>query len=51
MAASNLTFIITAYAVTWAVLFGYLWRLVRKGSRARADYERMVQEHGKESRQ
>lgn len=51
MAASNLTFIIAAYAATWAVLLGYLWRLVRKGGRARADYERMVQEHGKESRQ
>ncbi len=51
MAASNLTFIIAAYAVTWAVLLGYLWRLVRKGGPARADYERMVQEHGKENRQ
>jgi CcmD family protein len=50
MAASNLTFIIAAYAVTWAVLLGYLWRLVRKDSRARAEYERMVQEHGVENR-
>lgn len=51
MGASNQTFIIAAYAVTWAVLLGYLWRLVRKGGRARADYERMVHEHGEENRQ
>ena len=51
MAASNLTFIIAAYAVTWAVLLGYLWRLVRKGGRTRADYERMLQQHGGENRQ
>jgi CcmD family protein len=50
MAASNLNFIIAAYAVTWAVLLGYLWRLVRKGGRARAEYERMMQEHGAETR-
>ena len=42
--SSNLTFIIAAYAVTWIVLLGYLGRLVRKGARARADYERMAQE-------
>jgi CcmD family protein len=41
MAASNLNFIIAAYAVAWAVLLGYQWRLVRKGERARAEYERM----------
>ena len=51
MAASNQTFIIAAYVVTWVVLLGYLWRLVRKGGRARADYERMVQQHGEENRQ
>jgi CcmD family protein len=51
MAASNLTFIIAAYAVTWAVLLGYLWRLVRKAGHARADYERMVHEHAEENRQ
>ena len=50
MAASNLTFIIAAYGVTWAVLFGYLLRLLRKGSRARAEYERMMREHGAETR-
>lgn len=43
MDSSNLTFIIAAYAVTWIVLLGYLGRLVRKGARARADYERMAQ--------
>jgi CcmD family protein len=50
MAASNLTFIIAAYAVTWTVLLGYVWRLSREGSRARAEYERMMQEHGAETR-
>jgi len=44
MDSSNLSFIIAAYAVTWIVLLGYLGRLVRKGGRARADYERMAQE-------
>ncbi len=41
MAASNLTFIIAAYVVTWVVLLGYQWRLARKGGRARAEYARM----------
>jgi CcmD family protein len=50
-AASNLNFIIAAYAVTWIVILGYLWRLVRKGGRARADYERMASEQGGEDRQ
>jgi CcmD family protein len=44
MDSANLTFIIAAYAVTWIVLLGYLGRLVRKGARARADYERMARE-------
>jgi CcmD family protein len=47
-AASNLNFIIAAYTVTWIVLLGYLLRLVRKGGRARADYERMAQQHSGE---
>lgn len=51
MVASNQSFIIAAYAVTWVVILGYLLRLVRKGGRARADYERMVHEHGGENRQ
>jgi CcmD family protein len=38
----NQTFIIAAYAVTWVVLLGYFARLVRKGARARAEYERMA---------
>jgi CcmD family protein len=51
MAASNQAFIIAAYAVTWAVLLGYLWRLVRKGGRASGEYERMTREQGGEARQ
>ncbi len=43
MDASNLTFIIAAYTVTWLVMLGYLARLIRKGGRARAEYERMAQ--------
>jgi CcmD family protein len=43
MTASNQTFIIAAYAVTWVVILAYLLRLVRKGGRARAEYERAVQ--------
>jgi len=43
MIASNQTFIIAAYAVTWVVIIAYLLRLVRKGGRARAEYERAVQ--------
>ena len=38
----NRTFIIAAYSVSWIVVLGYLIRLVRKGSRARSDFERMV---------
>jgi CcmD family protein len=48
---SNLTFIIAAYTVTWLVLLGYLARLVRKGGRARAEYERMAQQQGREKSQ
>lgn len=51
MVASNQSFIIAAYAVTWVVILGYLLRLVRKGWRARADYERMVHEHSGENQQ
>ena len=50
MPASNLSFIVAAYAVTWVVLLGYLVRLVRKGGRARAEYERTVLEHSSGSR-
>ncbi len=51
MAASNQAFIIAAYAVTWVVLLGYQWRLVRKGGRARADYERQAHEQSGENLQ
>ena len=50
-AASNLTFIVAAYAVTWVVILGYTWRLARKGGRARADYERIVHQNSGENRQ
>ncbi len=40
MIASNETFVIAAYALTWVVLSGYVWRLVRKDGRARVDYAR-----------
>ena len=40
----NLRFIIAAYSVSWLVILGYLARLMRKGSRARADYDLMSQE-------
>lgn len=42
MIEANPSFIIAAYAVTWIVLLGYLGHLVRKGQRARAEYERLV---------
>jgi CcmD family protein len=51
MDASNMTFIIAAYTVTWIVLLGYLLRLVRKGGRARGDYERMAQQRSVEKSQ
>jgi CcmD family protein len=51
MEASNLNFIVAAYTVTWIVLLGYLVRLVRKGGRARADYERMAQQASGEKSQ
>ena len=47
-AASNLNFIIAAYAVTWLVILGYLGRLVRKGGRAGAEYERIARERSGE---
>jgi len=44
MMPANNSFIIAAYAVTWVVILGYLWRLNRHASRARATYERIAQE-------
>lgn len=43
MVASNQTFIIAAYAVTWVVLLGYQLRLARKAGRAR-EFERTARE-------
>lgn len=40
MIASNVTFVIAAYALTWVVLLAYVWRLVGKDGRARAEYAR-----------
>ena len=37
----NLKFIMAAYSVSWLGILGYLARLMGKGSRARADYDRM----------
>lgn len=51
MGASNQAFIIAAYAVTWIVVLGYLWRLHRKGAGARALYERVVRQHSGENAQ
>jgi len=41
MIASNETFVTAAYALTWVVLLGYLWRLHSKDARARADQIRV----------
>jgi CcmD family protein len=39
--ASNETFVTAAYALTWVVLLGYVWRLHARDSRARADEARV----------
>ena len=41
MIASNQTFIIAAYALTWVTLLGYLLHLTRRGAHARAAHERL----------
>jgi CcmD family protein len=46
----NTTFIIAAYSITWLVLLGYLTRLIRKSSRARAAYDAMAQKGGSGAR-
>jgi CcmD family protein len=51
MVASNQSFIIAAYAVTWIVMLGYLWRLARNGRRARDYLERMANGHSGENGQ
>jgi CcmD family protein len=48
---SNLTFIVAAYTVSWLVILGYLGRLLRKDSRARAEYSRAAGEPGSSARQ
>jgi CcmD family protein len=40
----NRNFLIAAFSVMWIVVLGYMLRLVVRGSRARAAYQRMV--HG-----
>jgi len=41
MIASNETFVTAAYALTWVVLLGYVWRLHGKAERARAGEARV----------
>lgn len=41
MIASNTTFVTAAYALTWVVLLAYVWRLVARDARARAEYSRV----------
>ncbi|MEX0909630.1 MAG: hypothetical protein WDZ58_07685 [Gemmatimonadaceae bacterium] len=41
MIASNETFVTAAYALTWVVLLGYLWRLYSRDARARRDDARV----------
>ena len=50
MIASNNTFIIAAYAVTWIVFAGSLVRLIRAGRRARTALERARGELATEGR-
>ena len=43
----NQTFIIAAYAVSWAVILAYFARLIVKGSKAQADHDRVASDlHG-----
>ncbi len=42
MQASNGSFVTAAYAITWAVILGYLAYTHRALQRARADYERVA---------
>ena len=44
--ASNQSFIIAAYAVTWGVMLGYLVYLLRRSGRVRAEYARIAPSHG-----
>lgn len=40
--ASNQTFVIAAYALTWAVVLGYALGLVRASARARATFAAVI---------
>ena len=42
MIASNQTFIVAAYALTWVVLLVYLARLIRMSARGRREYLRVT---------
>ena len=44
MIASNQTFIVAAYALTWLAMLGYLLHLTRRDARARASHERALAE-------
>ena len=46
----NRAFVIAAYTVMWVVVGGYLVRLIVKGSRVRADYDRMRRENTGDNR-
>ena len=46
----NRNFLIAAYSVMWIVVLGYMARLVVRGSRARADYQSMVQGNAGDNR-
>ena len=50
MIASNTSFIVAAYAITWIVILGYLLRLVVNSGRARAALARMRAGQAEESR-
>lgn len=50
MIASNETFVLAAYLVTWIVLLGYSWRLVRKDASARAAQARGTGRGGEAAR-
>ena len=39
---SNQAFIIAAYAITWAVILGYLAHLARRAGRVKAEHDRVV---------
>jgi hypothetical protein len=48
--ASNQTFVFAAYALTWAVVLGYGFGLVRASARARATFAAVVASGAERSR-